>query len=525
MRDSDFSRRLWLGIGGAAAVSGGASGATVGRGSGVFNVRDHGAEGSGSALDTGAIQKTIDACVQSGGGCVYFPPGRYLSGGIVLKSHVTLVLENGATLLGSKELKDYPVRVAEMRSYTDNYVERCLIYAENAEDIGIEGRGVIDGQGKSFSGPYLVRPYMIRMVGCRGVSVSGVTMLDSPMWVQHYLACDEVDIRNIRVHSRSNHNNDGIDIDCCHRVQISDCEISSGDDAIVLKSTAARPCKDVVVTNCVLSSACNGFKLGTETNGGFENIAMSNCSIYDTRLSGVTLQIVDGGTMDNVTVSNVTMRNVRNPIFIRLGNRARPFEKNGAKPGIGRMRNVTVSNIEAVGASKTGCAISGLPGHAIENLTLANIRLSSAGGGTKADASVEVPEHPERYPEHSMFGVLPAYGLYCRHVRNLKIDNVQTSCVAPDARPAVAFDDVADLEIAGARLEGQAEGEPLIRLARTKGALIHGCRVPGPVPAFVEVADAGSENISIIANEASRARALVTGSGARGVFSASNRTA
>ena len=157
---------------------------------------------------------------------------------------------------------------------------------------------------------YKSRPYLIRMINCRNILLRDVTIMNSPMWVQHYLKCEDVNIDGIKVDSRVNHNNDGIDIDGCQRVRISNCDIVSGDDAIVLKSTLDIPCKNITITNCVLSSDCNAFKLGTETNGGFQNIVFSNCTIYDTPLAGITLQMVDGGTLERVSVSNITMNNV-----------------------------------------------------------------------------------------------------------------------------------------------------------------------------------------------------------------------
>jgi polygalacturonase len=508
MANSDLRRRFlgrFLSLGGASVglASAGAMQSAPGR-KDSFNVREHGAAGNGVRLDTKAIQAAIDACAQSGGGAVYFPAGTYLTGTLFLKSGVRLYLETGATLLGSKNLKDYPETVPALRSYTDTYTDKSMIYGENLQDIGIEGGGVIDGQGASFQGPYKVRPYMMRFVRCHNVAVSGVVIRNSPMWVQHYLACDDVDIRGITVHSLVNRNNDGIDIDCCQRVRISDCNISSGDDAIVLKSTSARPTTDVTITNCVLSTRCNALKMGTESNGGFENITISNCSIYDTRLAGIALEIVDGGLMDGIAISNIAMRNVECPIFIRLGNRARPFEEGGPRPGVGKMRNVLLSNVEAIGANNVGCAIAGIPGHNIENVTLDNVRLSFAGGGIRQQAEAEAPENADRYPEYKMFGVLSAYAFYCRHVRGLSLRNVRTTFLSADARPALVCDEIEGLDIEGAVFASSAEG-PAIRLSQVKDAFIRGCRAAGPVRAYVRVAGDRTERVSIIGNDLSKA--------------------
>ncbi len=423
---------------------------------GLFNVREQGAGGDGERLDTKAIQQAIDACAGAGGGTVYLPPGRYLCGTIFLKSHVGLYLERGAVLLGSKNLEDYPVTVAQYRSYTDNYTQRSLLHGENLEDVGLAGGGVIDGQGASFQGLYKVRPYLLRLVGCRRVAVSEVTLKDSAMWVQHYLACENVSIRGVTVASRVNANNDGIDIDCCDRVRIADCDVSSGDDAIVLKSTSARACRNVTIANCVLSTAGNALQLGTESNGGFQNIAISNCAIYDTRLAGLALEIVDGGVLDRVNVSNITMDKVGAAVFVRLGNRARPFQEGAARPGVGRLRNVLVSNVQATGAGKTGCSITGLAGHAIENVSLENVRIFCEGGGTREDGRRAVPEVPDKYPEFSMFGVLPAYGFYCRHVRKLTFHNVEVYAPKDEERLPLVTDDVEDLTVGGSSNLGGA---------------------------------------------------------------------
>jgi polygalacturonase len=411
-----------------------------------------GAVPDGVTLSTAAIQKAIDDRYARGGGTVVVPPGRFLTGTLVLKSRVRLWLEPGAVLLGSTRLADFPENRPEFRSFTDTYTDKSLIYAENADQVSIAGYGTIDGQGKTFPGPhpYKIRPYLIRIVSCRDVSVTDIELRDSPTWVQHYLNCDRVNIRGVRVHSQVNNNNDGIDIDCCDRVRISDCEIVSGDDAIVLKSTANRTCRNVTVTNCTVTTNCSALKLGTESNGGFEDIAFSNCTLSDIRLAGIAVEMVDGGLLDRVTFSNITMNRVGAPIFIRLGDRGRPFTEGGPAPGKGRLRNVSIFGALASECGPRGCAISGIPGHNIENVAIENVRLEFQGGGKVGSAPI--PEYPEKYPEYSMFGTLPAYGFYCRHVQNIRFRGVDVSARQPEERPAIMCDDVTGLELEGRRI-------------------------------------------------------------------------
>jgi hypothetical protein len=467
----------------------------------LYDVRDFGATPDGRTLCTQAIQAAIDKCAAAGGGTVYLPPGVFLSGTIYLKNGVTLHLDTGCTLLGSANLKDYPETAPALRSYTDSYTDKSLIYGEKLTHVSITGRGVIDGQGAAFKGPYKVRPYLVRFVECRDVVVEGVTMKDSPMWVQHYLACDDVRLGGVTVKSHVNANNDGIDIDSCRRVTIAGCNIDSGDDAIVLKSTTARPCQDVVVSACVLRSTCSALKMGTESNGGFQNIVLTGCTIYDTRLAGVALEIVDGGTMDHVVVSDITMTGVGAPLFLRLGNRARPFQEGMAKPGLGRMRNITISNIEATGANPTGCAIAGLPEARIENVTLSNLRLSFAGGGTAEQAVRAIPEEPEKYPEYGMFGKLPAYGIYCRHVEGLKLTNVQLQLAGADKRHAVALDDVKNAVLDGLEAAYATGAAAPLRLTDARDVLIRGCRPAAGTEVLLQVQGARTAGVTLIGND------------------------
>ncbi len=460
-------------------------------GRGWLEVRAMGALGDGHHLDTAAIQSAVDAC--AGGGTVWFAPGVYRSGTIRLRNRVKLHLANGATLLGSTDLADYPAITPKLRSFTDTYTDKSLIYGEGLTGAGLEGDGSIDGQGASFSGPYKVRPYLVRFVECREVAVRDIELRNSPMWVQHYLACDGVRISGIRVSSRVNQNNDGIDIDASSNVRISDCHIVSGDDAIVLKSTTAQPCRDVVVTNCVLSSLCNALKLGTESTGGFDNISIGNCSVYDTRLAGIALETVDGAILDRVTISNIVMRNVACPIFVRLGDRGRPYTEGVPRPPAGALGNVVIQGVEAEGANQTGCALAGLPDHPIENLTLRDIALSFQGGGVAADAVRAVPEQAGMYPEYRMFGRLPAYGLFARHIRGLHIENVLLSVAAADARPAMVCEDVERLGVDG--LSGHSEGAPLVRLKDVRTARLRDLTAPRGM--LVGVAGASSAAIAV----------------------------
>jgi polygalacturonase len=336
--------------------------------------------------------------------------------------------------------------------------------------------------------------------------MSGLTLRNSPMWVQHYLACEGVCIDGIRVESTCNANNDGIDIDGCERVRIANCDIRSGDDALVLKSTQERSCRNVVVTNCVLSSLCNAFKLGTESNGGFENIVMSNCTIYDTRISGLALELVDGGTLEQVSISNVTMHNTRSAIFIRLGDRARPF-KSGMEPiGSGRLRHVRISDVQAFGADAVGCSITGLPGHPVEDVALENISVSFAGGGKLQDLA-SVLEKEKAYPEYGMFGALPSYGFFCRHARGLRLSRVQVSTVQPDPRPALVCEDVSGLELFGWR--AGTNDSPTVVFQDVQDALVHGCQAAPGTGVWLRVGGSNSAAIKLVANELSSARQAV----------------
>ncbi len=484
----------------------------VGAAAREYDVRDFGAAGDGKTLDTKAVQTAIDKCAAEGGGRVVLAGGHaYLSGGVVLRSNVTLFIDAGSVLRGSLDKNDYPDITPKLPYlYTERFT-RHLIYAEGERNIGIAGQGTIDGQGTHAVFDHRKspgdkdRPYILRFVECTNVRVRDVTMRESARWCSHYLACDNVVIDGVTTLSSERANRDGIDIDSCNRVRIANCRVETGDDAIVLKATAHRPCKNVTVTNCNLSSQAAAFKLGTESNGGFENIVLSNCTMYDTGGCGIALLMVDGALLDRVSISNVVMDNVDAPLCIRLGNRARPMPGEDP-PGMGSMRNIVIRGVQARGAGTLGCYASGIPGEYIENLTLRDIRIQFAGGGTREQAKAAVPERENAYPGQRTLGTLSAYGLFLRHVRNLTLDGLDLSYdpEAGERRPALVLDDVLNANLTKLRLL-PVEQMPAVRLVNCQGALLHGCRPTGPQGVFVGVEGEQSRDITLTGNDLRRA--------------------
>ncbi len=487
----------------------------------VFDARDFGARADGSTLCTEAIQKAMDTCAAAGGGTVVLAGGKFLSGTIYLRSHVTLRIEAGATLLGSTNIAHYPHNIPAIRSYTDQYVKQSLIAGENLENIGITGRGLIDGQGRSFKikdrkRTYEDRPYLIRLVNCRDVLVEGVRLQHSAMWMQHYLGCERLTMRGIRVWNFGNANNDGLDLDGCKDCTVSQCIFESDDDAITLKSTFERPCDSITISDCIARSHCNAIKMGTESNGGFKNITIANCVVTSPThtnvfygrgrgMSGISLELVDGGQLERVAISNISIHGVIVPLFLRLGDRARPF-KDGMEPQpVGSFRDVVINNIVATGVGKIGCSITGLTNALVENVSISNIVFEFEGGGTRKLAEKEVAELPKKYPESLMFGDLPAYGFYCRHVKGLRFSNIQLRTATADLRHAMVFDDVENLAVDGLDAAFWPGGAAMLDLTQVRDAFIRGCKPRAKDGAFLKLSGDKSRNITLLANDLSGA--------------------
>jgi polygalacturonase len=471
----------------------------------AYDIRDFGAVGDGQANCTLAFRKAIDAATAAGGGTVLVPNGIFLTGTVVLKDNVTLHLAEGAKILGSPSGADY-LNYPGRGTSKDGL---ALILAQKARNIAITGRGTINGQGGKFTvkdgAPG--RPWGIKLIECRDAQLSDFRMEDSAGWVIHLKLCERVVVHGVTVWSHANYNNDGIDIDSCKDVSVAQCNFDCQDDAICLKSHTPFPSENIMVSDCVASSHCNLIKFGTGSEGGFKNITITNCTLIAPRYSkmlngrqrgigGINLELVDGGVMDRVTISNITMDGIELPLFIRLGDRHR-----GPSKAAGVLRNVVISNIVATNMGPTGASITGIPGHCVENVTLSNLNFTYEGGGTAKDATRQVPEKEKAYPEGFMFGTLPAWGLYCRHVRGLKLHNVKLQLAAPDARHAVIFEDVQDLDIDALDAQYAQGAAPLVKMTEVKGVMLRGCRPVVKGGTFLKLEGKSTGGIALLAND------------------------
>lgn len=435
-----------------------------------YNVKDYGAKGDGKTIDSPAINKAIDVAAQAGGGTVILPAGTYSSYSVRLKSNITLQIEAGATLLAAFPENGDGYDAAEpnnFNKYQDfghSHWQNSLIWGENLQNITICGLGTINGEGLTRGESRLpgVGNKAVSLKLCRNVVMRDLKMLHCGHFALLATGVDNMTIDNLLIDT----NRDGLDIDCCRNVRVSNCTVNSPwDDAIVLKASYAlgffRDTENVTITNCYVSGFDKGtvmdatfqrdepqapdqgyvtgrIKCGTESSGGFRNIAISNC-IFE-RCRGLALETVDGGVLEDIVVSNITMRDIVNsPIFLRLGGRMRSPE---GTP-VGRMKRITIDNVNVYNAdSRYGCLISGLPGHYIEDVKLSNIRILYKGGGTAEQAKLTPPESEKLYPEPWMFGIIPSSSFYIRHAKNVEVKDVEISFMKPDYRPSIQLDDV-----------------------------------------------------------------------------------
>jgi len=454
-----------------------------------YNVLKFGAVADGETLSTAAVQRAIDVCAAYGGGKVYFPAGKFVLSTVFLKSNVRVEIQEGAEVLGSLNFYDYcphePVDYPLYQDASHSFFNTSMFVALDCENIAIFGKGKIDM--RSVWDEDNVRELVhrgaktIALKYCKNVEISGLEINNTTDLAIYFAGCENVDVYDIKMRVYI----DGISPDNSKNVRIHDCDIETGDDGIVFKSSYTLNClgicEDIHVWDCKVKSRCNALKFGTETNGGFKNILMENIEVYETRISGIAIESVDGAVIDGITIRNVNMRNVNAPIFIYLGSRMR----GPAGREIGSISNVTLENITATGpyepyyvipwryssfiANDTyqepwnfgkgddvyfgaleggkesiwqmSCNVCGLTGYPLKNITLKNVHLHLDGGVKEYEK--EVPDNVECYPEVYVYGrTLPSKGIYFRHIDGLTLDNVTVETYRPDVREDFVFDDV-----------------------------------------------------------------------------------
>ena len=445
----------------------------------LYNVLDYGAKGDGITLDSPAINAAIEAADKAGGGQILLPAGTYLCGSIRLKSNIDLHLSAGCTILAadaSMKAYDESESFGGFPEYQDGghtYFHNSLIWAEGEKNISITGHGMIDGKGlthkdtekagKVLGGSIGTGDKAIALKECRQVTIRDITIYRGGHFGIIMTGCDLSTIDNVTIDT----NRDGFDIDCCKYMTITNCRINTPrDDALVLKSSYAlkKPvlCEHIAISNCNITGykcgslldgtyipepvgwVCGRFKLGTESNGGYRNISLTNCTFMYS--SGLAFEEVDQGRMENIVVSNITMSHVHHyPIYITTGCRNRG-PKNVTRPSTAR--DIQISNVVADDCdSLCSIIVTGMPGAPIRNVWLSNIRLFFKGGGTRDLVNKDYREQGTNYPEPKFAGWTPAYGLYARHVDGLYADNLTFRYERKEERPAVVLDDVKNVNI------------------------------------------------------------------------------
>lgn len=439
----------------------------------MYNILEYGAVNDGKTNSAGFIQKAVDECSKNGGGVIYVPYGKYVMSSVHIYDNIHFVFEPGTLILGSLNPDDFDKREEiNYPLYQDcshSYFRRSLFWAEDCENISFCGNATIDMREVWENTPVPNEiPWVacrankiISLKNCKNVLISDLKMFNATDLAVYMAGCENVRITGLTMQV----NIDGISPDCCKNVIISDCNVVAGDDGIVLKTSYAlnekKACESITISNCIVSSRMCAIKFGTETNGDFRNISVSNCSIYDTCLTGVALEIADGGIMDGISISGITMQNVGTPFIIMLTNRA-----NGPKgTTIGKIKNIIIDNLTAIGSYGpikpikyttivnddelekapiiVTSSVVGQPDSFLENITLSNINMTLPGGGTAEDRNIVVPEISDKTPSASAFGTkLPSYGIYFRYVKNLVLNNINIHTLRDDKRECMVFDNV-----------------------------------------------------------------------------------
>ncbi|MBQ6528370.1 MAG: family 43 glycosylhydrolase [Clostridia bacterium] len=435
--------------------------------SNVLTPEDMGYSGSGKATE--AIQAAMDRLSEEGGGTLELRQGDYLSGTVIFRSNVRLNVCRGARLMGYTDLMDYPEQHAKRLTVQDTSMgmHQSLIFAENCENIAIVGEGEICGQGTqaNFPGEETAqgtpgRPFLLRVIDCRKVHISGITLRDAACWMQNYLNCERVLIEDVRVFNQTNYNNDGMDLDGCRDVLVRSCQICSGDDGICMKGAGQTRMQRVLIEDCDVYSSCNALKIGTDTQGDFQDILVENCRIggvendpsglkHPWADSGISLEMMDGGEVDGIVIRKITMQRVWSPFFMRLENRGRvkPGEE---KPEAGRLHHVLFSEITAEECGPRGSYFLGSPERAIEDVCMRDVSVKQRASVKTPVMDADFPRMLEVYPDAHMIdeiGDAPAFGLWVRHVRGLVLDGYRVSPEENEMRPEYVLGEGAEMTV------------------------------------------------------------------------------
>jgi polygalacturonase len=504
----------------------------------VYNIRDFGAKGDGTTLDTLAVQAAIDACAGDGGGTVLVPAGRFHIGTIELKSNVTLHLAAAGTLLGSADGKQYHA-IDAIPLHGDSTLgdgNWALIFAVEANNVTIEGPGLIDGQGIQFHAPApgqpppsglggLKRPYHLLFHRCEHLRVRELRLWNCAYHSLRVIQSKYVVMDGLHIFNRVNGNNDGFHFISCEHVAISNCTVQSQDDACALFGR----CKFVTVTNSYFSTRWSVFRFG---GGVAENIAVSNCVLHQVFGCPFKFHGSPGTRFENMTFSNIILQEVTGPIGISVGPSNRPGQpppqsealtaeqQVGASHGV--IRNITFSNIHGTvttnppplpdypfssgyrpGEGHNAIVLNAVGDSILENITFDNVHLTFGGGGTAEEAARR--ELPEIAGEYFMLGAIPAYALYARNAKGVTLQNVRFETSTPDLRPAVVFDRVEDAAISGLSVQGNPHAESVLRFTATKHVLLTASRVLTPSPAFLQLEGTANRAIVIDGGDLSRA--------------------
>jgi polygalacturonase len=455
----------------------------------TFNIKDSGALADGKTINTLAIQSTFDKCHAAGGGEVIVPAGVFYSGTIFLKSNVYLHLLPGSVLQGSYNPADYPEHdiLSHKKfgtiTHDGQWVKfmKALVIADNAQNVGIIGQGTLKGAGEGEAFQLGInkdgKPKNIFFVGCTNVKLKDITVLNSAQVTISISKCETVFIDGLFVDSQVNWNCDGMDVDS-RNVVISNCIIESEDDALCFKSEYLGTfCENISVTNCVVSSMCNGIKLGTGSRTGFRNITVSNCVVkknlkneyFHWKMTpdivsdptttsvntGIVIMTVDGGLMENIIFSDIIMTDVLSPFFIRVGSR---FLTSDNKPSV--MKNISITKVTAYTRSTIPSIIAGLEESPAQDIRLSNIRIHNPMVIPKelfSSFPSEVKEDLKTYPENRLtFGLkIPAAAFYVRHVEGITMNDISITYGKDEARPAFYFDDARSISLKNVRINDQ----------------------------------------------------------------------